>query len=485
MTPTPEPSTPTTGILGSTYRKLTMGIVATVSFIAFEAMAVATAMPKAVPDLDGMELYAFAFSSFFTTSLLALVVSGEICDRRGPKLPILIGATTFAAGLLLAGGARAMWPFLAGRATQGFGAGMVIVALYVTVGRSYDEHRRPRVFAAMSAAWVLPSIVGPLVAGLLADHASWRWVFLGLAPFVLLPITLMLPSVRAIDGPPASGPVIRKRRVPLAFAAALAMGLLQYAGTRADVLALVLCGVAAVLLIPSVPKLLPIGALRLRRGLPTVVVMRGILAGSFFGAEAFLPLILVAERGLSSTLAGLSLTGGALGWVLGAWYQGRSTTSVPRHLLVRVGCGIVATAIACLALILIPFVPAATAAVVWTLGAVGMGMAMASVSVLLFQLSPPEEHGTNSAALQMCDNLGTITFVGLAGAIFGSAHSVEHTAAPQATTGASTWTYLVILGIMAALAAFGSWAAGRVRPQAAHHDGPATTATSAAPHVGS
>ncbi|MGH8826415.1 MAG: MFS transporter, partial [Jiangellaceae bacterium] len=206
------------GILGPEHRRLTIGIVATVVFIAFEAMAVATAMPKAVSDLDGLALYALAFSGFFTTSLVGMVASGEMCDRRGPKLPLLTGAAAFSVGLLVAGSAQAMWPFIGGRALQGLGGGFVIVALYVVVGRAYDESLRPRIFAGMSAAWVVPSIVGPLVAGLLADHASWRWVFLGIAPLVLLPIALALPSVTAVDGPPPGGAIERKRRTLVAVA---------------------------------------------------------------------------------------------------------------------------------------------------------------------------------------------------------------------------------------------------------------------------
>ncbi|WP_129669524.1 MFS transporter [Phytoactinopolyspora endophytica] len=460
---TKMPVARTHGILSPTHRHLTLGIIAMVVFIAFEAMAVATAMPKAVPELDGLSLYALAFSGFFTTSLLGMVVSGEICDRRGPGLPVVAGAATFSAGLVLAGTAQSMWPFIAGRAAQGLGGGLVIVALYVVVGRSYDETLRPRIFAAMSAAWVVPSIVGPLISGLLADHASWRWVFLGLAPFVLIPLAMVLPSVRAVNGPPPSGPAVRRRRIPLALATATGMGLLQYAGTRPDLLALALCGVAAALLIPSVPRLLPPGTLTLRRGLPTVVIMRGILAGSFFGAEAFLPLMLVAERGLSSTMAGLSLTGGALGWAAGSWYQGRPRTAVPRYLLIRIGSATVSAAVALLGLVLIPAVPAILAAVIWTFGAIGMGMAMASISVLLFEFSPVEDHGSNSAAMQLSDALFSIAFVGLAGTIFGSGHGTAATS----DVAVPLWVYALILAVMSALAVFGSWAAGRIRRESA------------------
>lgn len=462
MTTMPEGQTDQ-GILGSEHRRLTIGIIATVVFIAFEAMAVATAMPKAVPDLDGLPLYALAFSGYLTTSLFGMVVAGEVCDRRGPRLPLLAGAATFSAGLLVAGFAQSMWPFIAGRAVQGLGGGLVIVALYVVVGRAYDEALRPRIFAGMAAAWVVPSIVGPLVAGLLADHVSWRWVFLGIAPLVLIPVAMSLPSVTAVDGPPPGGPAVRRGRKRLALAAAAGMGLLQYAGTRPDAVAIGLCVVALALLVPSVPRLLPAGTLRLARGLPTVVALRGILAGAFFGAEAFLPLMLVSERGLSSTLAGLSLTGGALGWALGSWYQGRPRLTTPRHLLIRTGSLIVATAIAALTLVLLPAVPVVVATAAWMVGAVGMGMAMASISVVLFELSPVEDHGTNSAAMQLSDALFSITFVGVAGTIFGSAHGEAAVASTSESAAVPAWVYVAILAVMSALALGGAWAAGRIR----------------------
>lgn len=449
------------GILGPAHRRSSIGIVATVVFIAFESMAVATAMPTAVPELDGMALYAFSFSSFFTTSLFAMVVSGELCDRRGPRLPLILGTVSFTIGLLLSGTAQSMLPFLAGRATQGLGGGLVIVALYVVVGRTYPEYMRPKIFAAMSAAWVVPSIVGPLVAGVLTDELSWRWVFLGIAPLVLIPVALTLPAARAVDGPPPGGPSDRAGRKRFALATALGMGLLQYAGSRADAIAIGVAAVAVVALALNVPKLLPPGTMVLRRGLPTVVAMRGILAGAFFGTEAFLPLLLVAERGLSSTLAGLSLTGGALGWASGSWYQGRTKTVAPRYLLVRVGCLLVAAAIAAVGLALIPSIPVVVSMLAWTVGAFGMGMSMASISVLLFQLSSVGDHGANSAAMQVSDALFSATFVGLAGTIFGSGHGGAGDSTGVA--GVDTWIYLVILAVMAGLALVGAWAAGRVR----------------------
>jgi hypothetical protein len=243
------------------------------------------------------------------------------------------------------------------------------------------------------------------------------------------------------------------------------MGTLQFAGSRPGWLALGLVIVALALLVPNVPKLLPAGTLRLGRGLPTVIAMRGILAGAFFGAEAFIPLLLVSEREVSSTLAGLALTGGALGWATGAWYQGRPGMRTPRYLLIRAGCLVVAAAIASLALVLLPAVPFFVASLAWSLGAIGMGMAIASISVTLFELSPPSEQGTNSASLQLCEALFTIVFVGAAATIFGNAHGTAQ--GTGASADVATWVYVVILAVMSALAMFGAWAAGRIPLRAA------------------
>ena len=76
MTSEAEPSAPAR-ILAPEHRSLTIGLVAVVSLVAFEAMAVATAMPVAVRDLGGLRLYAWSFSAFFTTSLVGMVLAGD------------------------------------------------------------------------------------------------------------------------------------------------------------------------------------------------------------------------------------------------------------------------------------------------------------------------------------------------------------------------------------------------------------------------
>ncbi|MGW1927031.1 MFS transporter, partial [Streptomyces massasporeus] len=96
-------------VLDPAHRALSIGMVSVVLLIAFEATAVGTAMPVAARELNGIPLYAFAFSAYFTTSLFAMVLAGQWSDRLGPLAPLTAGISAFAAGLLLSGTAGAMW----------------------------------------------------------------------------------------------------------------------------------------------------------------------------------------------------------------------------------------------------------------------------------------------------------------------------------------------------------------------------------------
>ncbi|MGH8968678.1 MAG: MFS transporter [Actinomycetes bacterium] len=437
------------------HRGMAFGIVGVVVAIAFEAIAVATAMPVAARELDGLRGYGLAFSVFLTTSLLGMVVAGEVSDRRGPVVPFLTAALVFGVGLVLAGAAHTMWVLVVARAVQGFGAGMNVVALYVVVARAFPEALRPRVFSAMSSGWIVPALVGPPIAGLLADTVSWRWVFLGVLPLLLGSTLLVLPHLRGLDSraepdQPSTGP--RRSRLLPAVAAAVGTAALQYAGQVLGWAAVPALVLAVLLLVPSVPRLLPTGALRLARGLPTVVVLRGVFAGAFFGAETFIPLMLVEERGLATTLAGASLTGGALTWALGSWYQGRPSTRVSRVRLVTAGLLLLAVGIGLVALATSDSLPPAMAALGWVVAGLGMGLGLTSLSVLVLELSPVREQGANSAALQVSDAFGSIVLIGAAGAIFAGLHAGHH---------GNAGVFLLIYAVMAAVALVGAAIAPR------------------------
>ncbi|MGW2392878.1 MFS transporter [Streptomyces lydicamycinicus] len=461
---------PDGGILGRAHRALTLGIVSVVSLVAFEASAVNTAMPVAARALDGIGLYAFGFSAFFTASLFAMALAGEWSDRRGPLGPLFSGIAAFGTGLLIAGAARSMGMFIVGRGVQGIGGGLVVVSLYVVVGRAYPERLRPSIMASFSAAWVVPVIVGPLVAGTVTEHLGWRWVFLAIPALILLPLVVMLPALRTLPRTrpaPAGGvrQVLGSRRCLLALAVAVGACLLQYAGQHPAWSALLPAAAGLALLVPGIVRLLPRGTFRAARGLPSVVLLRGLAAGALVAAESFIPLMLVTQRGLSATVAGLSLTGGGLTWALGSYVQSRPRLEPYRERLMVLGMVLLALAIALVPLVLLDGVPAGIVAAAWTLGGFGMGLNISSAGVLLLKLSRPEEAGSNSASLQMSDALGNVTFVGLGGVLFVAFGGGEIGASASGASAAMSHpaAFVAVFAMMAAVALAGSVTACRVK----------------------
>jgi MFS family permease len=454
-------------VLGRSYRALSVGIVSVVLLIAFEATAVGTAMPVAARELDGVSLYAFAFSGYFTTSLFGMVLAGQWSDRRGPLGALTTGIAAFAAGLLLAGTASAMWLFVVGRAVQGLGGGLVIVALYVVVGRAYPERLRPSIMAAFAASWVVPSVVGPLAAGTVTEHLGWRWVFVGIPVLVVFPLALALPQIRrrasgAVDGC-AEGASFDRRRIRLALGISLGAGLLQYAAQDLRWLSLLPAAAGAALLVPAVLGLLPRGTWRAARGLPAVVLLRGVAAGSFIAAESFVPLMLVTQRGLSPTLAGFSLAAGGGTWALGSWVQSRARLEPYRERLMTLGMILVAAAIAVAPSVLIDSVPAWTVAVAWGFGCFGMGLVISSTSVLLLQFSAPEEAGTNSAALQISDGLCNVLLLAAGGTAFAALGGGTATHATTQASGSHPAAFAAVFLPMAGVALMGAWVTTRLR----------------------
>jgi MFS family permease len=456
-------------LFDAAHRLPTAGLVLLVTLVAFEAMAVGTAMPTAVAALHGLAWYAWPFTGFLVAQVVGMVVGGDLGDRRGPRAALLGGVAVFGAGLLVAGTAPHVAVFVAGRVVQGLGAGSIAVSLYVVAGQAYDAALRPRLFGAISAAWVVPALVGPAVAGVVTTGIGWRWVFLGLLPLIAAGLVLVLPAVRPLTAPDRPPPAVPSRRW-WAVLAGLGIGALQYAGQRLDAVAVGvgIAGLAA--LLAGLRPLLPAGTALARRGLPTVVASRGLLAGAFFAGDALVPLTLTQLHGFSPTAAGVPLTAGALGWAVASQLQGRSP-GASRVRLLRAGFLLLAAGLAGTALVALPS-GGWVAYPAWAVAGLGMGLGMPSVGVLLLDQSPEHRRGADSAALQIADVTGSALCIGLAGVLVAAA-----TAGSLALATAVPVAY----GAAAVLALTGAALAGRAVPApgtAPDRDGDAATLAS-------
>lgn len=407
------------GVWRPQYRRLTLGLILLTLGPAFEALAVATILPKIVANLGGLSFYGWSFSAYMLATIVSLVLAGDEADRRGPARPFIVGVSLFVLGLVLAGTASSMLTFVLSRGVQGLGAGSIASVTYVCLGRGYPEQVKPRMIAILASAWVVPGLVGPAVAGIIANFAGWRWVFLGLIPLLPLATILVLPSLHKVTYATTSA----SWNLPRLFAAVgLVIGAgVALAGLQAPSLplAIVIALIGLAVGIPSLHRILPTGTLKAKAGLPAAIATMGLLSLGFFGADAFLPLTLISIRGQNTLFAGAALTASTLAWTAGSWLQARLAPRQGRRLLVTIGLLLIILGIAGIACVLIPGVPVALAIVAWGCGGLGMGLAFSTVSLVVLETAPADQQGSATASMELASVLGSALGTGLGGVIIG------------------------------------------------------------------
>ena len=442
-------------------RALTLGLVLTITLVGFESLAISTVMPIVAKELGDLELYGWVFSAFFLGSLIGIVVVGGAIDRGGLAVPFAIGLSLFAIGLLI-GGLSPTMPILVGaRFLQGLGAGTIQPIAYVAIGRTLPESLRPRMFATLSTAWVLPGVIGPAIAGTVGDTVGWRYVFLGLLPLIALAGALTLGALHAIaDVPPPADPArsaARRGRLPLAITVALGSGLLTVGLTTGLLIPTIVLSAAGVALgIFALRRLTPPGTLVARPVLPAAILLRGVLTCAFFGVDAFVALTLVEWRGLSATEAGLALTAATISWTAGAWIQARGATRWPTHRFVRLGFAVTTAGLAGMLLVLNRDVPWPIAIVAFGVAGLGMGLAYSPLALIVLREASPEAQGTSTSALSLTDSLGTALGTGLTGALVAASLRMNDNPAAGLAAG---FALAVLIGLG------GLTLSGRLRPR--------------------
>src|SRR5580693_2361967 len=440
-------TSPAGGIWTPAYRPLTVGLVLAVTFVAFETLAVATILPVVGRHLGDLRLYGWVFSAFLLASLIGIVIAGTLADRVPLGRLMLAGLALFALGLVIGGTAPTMLVLVAGRAVQGLGAGVVPAVAYVAISRCYAEESRPRMFAVLSTAWVVPGLAGPGIAALVAAAVGWRWVFLGLIPLVIAAGALVVRALRNVPAPATPGTAA----VP--YLAVL--GVVAGAGTALASLDSGVVPVAAaggiaggVLLGVSLRQLTPPRYLSAQPGLTATILSRALLTCCFFAGDAYVPYAIVTVRHAPTALAALALTASTLTWTAGSWVQARYIARYGPRRLVRAGECVVAVGLAVMCLVLLPSVPPALGILAWGLAGGGIGTAYAPLSVSTLDRAAPGEEGRATSALQLCDVLGQALGTGVAGAIVAaSAAGIGH--GPGVALAFSFAIVVALIGVVA------------------------------------
>lgn len=414
---------------------ITIGTVALIFLAAIESLAVTTVMPVVSTDLHGEELFAVAFSATLATGVIGMVATGAWSDRSGPRAPLYAAVALFAVGLLVSGFALDMYTFIVGRLIQGLGAGGQTVALYVVVARIYPPQLHGRIFAAYAAAWVVPSMIGPSLAGAVTEFLHWRWTFLGAAVLTAAAFILVASRLRgvsleadagrqaesAVKGTPAD-PVEPPRRrdgitmrMLLAVVVAVSAVTVGFAADAPPVLGAPIALVAVAVIAVAILPLLPRGALRAARGLPSVVLLRGIVSGAFFAAEAYVPKLLIDRFEFSPTIAGLALTLAAIGWSSASAVQGRYGDRLGSVRIVWIAVVLMLVAVAGALWVSATAGSPWVVIVAWGLAGAGMGLLYPRLTVLTLAYSTTANEGFNSSALSISDSTGAAVAIAVAG----------------------------------------------------------------------
>jgi MFS family permease len=286
-----------------------------VSLYAINVYLTTSLLPSAVAEIGGMELYAWAMTSFLIASVITSMLVSRTLAHRGPRHSYWIGLGLFGVGSLVATMAPSMPVLLAGRGLQGLGGGLLAGLAFAVIRTVLPERLWKRSYGLLSAMWGVGNIVGPILGGLFAQLGAWRGAFLLLAAGSA---ALALLAGRAMPNDSNRG---QASRVPVGSLviltlAATAVSVASIAGLSPIMIVLIIA--AVILLIAFVlverrgsTQVLPAGTFR--RGSVLVWIYLSVAALAVTSTvEAFLPLFGQRIGGLAPLGAGL--LGASLSW---------------------------------------------------------------------------------------------------------------------------------------------------------------------------
>lgn len=454
---TPPDQQPASSIWDASNLALTLGSILAVTLGAFQGLAVATIAPVLADDLNGRDLYGWIFTAFLLPQIIGTVLAGREVDRRSAAAVFYTAMALFGLGCFLAGAAPNIWVLFAGRALQGLGAGGTFATVYAIISGSYEDRLRPSMLAAISSAWVIPSLIGPVIAGFIADHYSWRYVFWGLLPILAIIALLTLPSYRKVRLEQDPDAPISARRVPHAVLLAVGTGLfLAGPDIRPLPLGAVITFGGLVLLVPVLKRLLPSGTFSARPMLGSALATRSLCFGAFAVTETYMVFSLTEFGGVSTSTAGVVLTVGSLTWTTGSILQARldrihgaasrAARARAGTMLMLGGVGIIFGTIA-----VFDDIWVTVAALGWMMTGLGIGLAYTTSTTVAFANTPRGQDGMVSSSTLLGDLFTSSVGVGLGGVLLAFTRSLEWSAPPSAALSMS-------LGmLMLAMAWLASW----------------------------
>ncbi|MGW1217950.1 MFS transporter [Streptomyces californicus] len=407
-------------------RMVFLGLMLTLLLAALDQMIVATALPKIVGELHGLEKMSWAVTAYLLASTIVLPLYGKLGDLFGRKGVFQFAIIVFIIGSALAGWSRTMDELIAFRALQGIGGGGLMIGVQAIIADIVPARERGRYMGLIGAVFGLASVAGPLLGGFFTDHASWRWCFyinvpFGLVTLAVIAVVLKLPR-------PAARPRLDVLGAALLAVASTCLVLVtswggtEYDWTSGTILGLSAGAVASTVLFVAAERRAaePIIPLRLfRDSVFNVTGLVGAVLGvALFGAASYLPTYLQMVDGVSATESGLLMLPMMMGIVGGSIVSGQLITRTGRYRIYP----IVGSAVSVVGMALLSLLEADTSVLAYSfyqavLG-IGIGLVM-SVLVLAVQNSVrPSDLGTATSANNYFRQIGGSVGAAIFGTLF-------------------------------------------------------------------
>jgi EmrB/QacA subfamily drug resistance transporter len=343
-----------------------------------------------------------------TGYLLSLAVwipaSGWLGDRFGTKRIFLIALAIFTVGSALCGASWSIESLIFFRVIQGVGGGMLVPVGTAMIFRAFPANERAQASAVLTIPVAVAPTIGPILGGLLVDHASWRWIFfinvpLGIIGFIFA-FRVLIEHTEPTAGPfDFLGFVLSGAGLPLILYALAEAPNYGWISTR--VLATGLLGIALIVLLVIVEtKVVPEPMLALRifndRMFRTANAVYFMTAAGLIGVLFLLPLFLQQLRGLSATQSGLTTFPQALGIVAIARFASSMYPKIGPRRMLAVGMLITALSTACFLAVDLDTSLWWIRGIMFVRG-IAFGLALIPLQAATFATIPPADSGRASA----------------------------------------------------------------------------------------